>query len=114
MTEFPPFRMDVANRCLWHRGDGPEERRILLTPKAFAMLRYLVEHAGRLVTQEEMLSWLGIGLRFLWLSTPGTGVLRASFHKSETAKRLRRICCSSWSKIHIYICAASWFSSSLS
>jgi DNA-binding winged helix-turn-helix (wHTH) protein len=58
MTEFPPFRMDVANECLWHRGDGPDERRILLTPKAFAMLRYLVEHAGRLVTQEEMLEAL--------------------------------------------------------
>src|ERR1700722_19712257 len=58
MTEFPPFRMDMANQCLWHSGVGPEERRILLTPKAFAMLRYLVEHARRLVTREEMLEAL--------------------------------------------------------
>jgi len=47
MEEFPPFCLDAANQCLWRRGDGPEEERILLTPKAFAMLRYLVEHAGR-------------------------------------------------------------------
>jgi DNA-binding winged helix-turn-helix (wHTH) protein len=50
--------MDMANQCLWHSGVGPEERRILLTPKAFAMLRYLVEHARRLVTREEMLEAL--------------------------------------------------------
>jgi hypothetical protein len=60
------------------------------------------------------LSWLGIGLGSLWLSTFGIGVLLASFHKSDTARRLQRVYCSSWSKIHIDICAASWFSSSLS
>ena len=52
--EFPPFRLDMVNECLWHRRDGSEQR-ICLTPKAFAILRYLVEHAGRLVTQTEML-----------------------------------------------------------
>jgi DNA-binding response OmpR family regulator len=35
-------------------GDADDER-IPLTPKAFAVLRYLVEHAGRLVTQNEAL-----------------------------------------------------------
>jgi predicted ATPase len=55
MKEFPPFRLDITNQCLWHRGDGPEERRILLTPKAFAMLNYLVDRAGRLVSQQELL-----------------------------------------------------------
>jgi len=53
--EFAPFRLDTVNECLWrHRDDGDEER-IRLTPKAFAVLRYLVEHAGRLVTQNELL-----------------------------------------------------------
>jgi predicted ATPase len=53
--EFPPFRLDAINECLWHhRGDGDDER-VRLTPKAFAVLRYLVEHAGRLVTQNEIL-----------------------------------------------------------
>jgi predicted ATPase/DNA-binding winged helix-turn-helix (wHTH) protein len=53
MREFPPFRLDTVNQCLW-RGDGLAEERILLAPKAFAVLRYLVEHPGRLVTQEEL------------------------------------------------------------
>jgi predicted ATPase/DNA-binding winged helix-turn-helix (wHTH) protein len=53
MREFPPFRLDSENQCLW-RGDGLAEERILLAPKAFAVLRYLVEHPGRLVTQDEL------------------------------------------------------------
>src|SRR5271165_421278 len=61
MKEFPPFRLDPVNQCLWRRGDEEDEHRILLTPKAFAMLRYLVEHAGRLVTQDEMLEALWPG-----------------------------------------------------
>jgi DNA-binding winged helix-turn-helix (wHTH) protein len=28
---------------------------VLLTPKAFAILTYLVDHAGRLVTHDELL-----------------------------------------------------------
>src|SRR5215472_6629233 len=51
MTWFAPFRLDVVNQCLW-RG----ETRLPLMPKPFAVLRYLVEHAGRLVTQDELLS----------------------------------------------------------
>src|SRR6266478_1662262 len=57
MREFPPFRLDTVNQCLW-RGDGLAEERILLAPKAFAVLRYLVEHPGRLVTQDELLEAL--------------------------------------------------------
>src|SRR6266851_5558661 len=53
MREFPPFRLDTVNQCLW-RGDGLAEERILLAPKAYAVLRYLVEHPGRLVTQDEL------------------------------------------------------------
>src|SRR5258706_4051141 len=53
MREFPPFRLDTGNQCLW-RGDGLAEERILLAPKAFAVLRYLVEHPGRLVTHDEL------------------------------------------------------------
>jgi predicted ATPase len=52
MREFPPFRLDTVNQCLW-RGDGVAEERILLAPRAFAVLRYLVEHPGRLVTHDE-------------------------------------------------------------
>jgi DNA-binding winged helix-turn-helix (wHTH) protein/tetratricopeptide (TPR) repeat protein len=53
MASFPPFRLDPVNQCLW-RGD----ERIYLMPKPFAVLTYLVEHAGRLVTHEELLAAL--------------------------------------------------------
>ena len=53
MKHFDPFRLDTTNHCLW-RGD----ERVSLTPKAFDLLRYLVEHADRLVTHEEILEAL--------------------------------------------------------
>ncbi len=61
--EFPPFRLDTVNECLWRnrnnrdksRDHDKNDERIRLTPKAFAVLRYLVEHPGRLVTQNELL-----------------------------------------------------------
>ena len=53
MKQFHAFRLDTANQCLW-RG----EERVSLTPKAFDLLRYLVDHADRLVTQEEILEAL--------------------------------------------------------
>ena len=55
MKEFSPFRLDTVNQCLWRRGDAGDGERILMTPKAFAVLRYLVDHAGRLVTQNELI-----------------------------------------------------------
>ncbi|MGA8596216.1 MAG: AAA family ATPase [Bryobacteraceae bacterium] len=55
MKEFSPFRLDTQNRWLWRRSETPEEERILLTPTAFAVLHYLVDHAGQLVTQDELL-----------------------------------------------------------
>src|SRR5882724_3500129 len=57
MREFPPFRLDIVNQCLW-RGDGAAEVRVLLAPRAFDVLRYLVEHPGRLVTHDELLEAL--------------------------------------------------------
>jgi DNA-binding winged helix-turn-helix (wHTH) protein len=61
MKVFPPFRLDTVNQCLWRHGDTGQEERILLTPKAYAVLVYLVEHAGRPVTSDELLeaAWSG-------------------------------------------------------
>ena len=61
MKLFPPFRLDIVNECLWRSSDAGADERILLTPKGFEVLRYLVEHAGRLVTQRELLDavWPG-------------------------------------------------------
>jgi predicted ATPase/DNA-binding winged helix-turn-helix (wHTH) protein len=56
VKEFPPFRLDTANQCLWRRKDnGGDDERILLRPKSYAVLRYLVERSGRLVTEDELL-----------------------------------------------------------
>ena len=44
------FRLDTVNECLWQ-----EKQAIALKPKAFAVLRYLVEHPGRLVSKNELL-----------------------------------------------------------
>src|SRR5215471_11901878 len=53
MKHFHGFTLDTTNHCLW-RG----EQRVVLTPKAFDLLRYLVEHADRLVSQDEILDAL--------------------------------------------------------
>jgi DNA-binding winged helix-turn-helix (wHTH) protein len=47
---FPPFRLDPAERCLWH---GPG--RVPLTLKSFAVLLHLIENAGKVVSKEELL-----------------------------------------------------------
>src|SRR4030088_1354513 len=53
MKLFKTFRLDTANHILWRDGD-----RVPLPPKAFDVLAYLVEHAGRVVTQDEILEAL--------------------------------------------------------
>src|SRR5258708_4209976 len=50
MKFFKTFCLDTTNHLLWRNGD-----RVPITPKAFDVLAYLVEHAGRVVTQDEIL-----------------------------------------------------------
>ena len=54
---FGPYRLDRDAECLW-RG----EQRVPLPPRPFALLRYLAEHPGRLVTKDELLDavWPGV------------------------------------------------------
>src|SRR3984957_11399582 len=61
MKLFAAFRLDPMSQCLWRRGDTGLEARILLAAKTFAVLAYLVEHAGRLITHDELLEavWPG-------------------------------------------------------
>src|ERR671935_1008730 len=47
---FADFRVDPDNACLW-RG----AQRVVLTPKAFDVLHYLVTHPDRLVTKDTLL-----------------------------------------------------------
>lgn len=50
---FGPFLLDEGNECLW-RGSLA----ITLRPKIFAVLKYLIEHRGQLVTKEQLLEAL--------------------------------------------------------
>jgi predicted ATPase/DNA-binding winged helix-turn-helix (wHTH) protein len=52
------YVLDVENQCLW-----ATDERIALTPKTFAVLRYLVEHRERLVTKEALLNAVWPGAR---------------------------------------------------
>ncbi len=53
MKQFAGFRLDTSNECLW-RGSV----QVTLPPKPFLVLRYLVEHPGRLITHDELLDAL--------------------------------------------------------
>jgi predicted ATPase/DNA-binding winged helix-turn-helix (wHTH) protein len=77
---FGPFRLDLANTCLW-RAEQP----VPLRPKTFDLLVYLVTHAGQLLTKEALLD-------AIWPETAvGDGVLKTSMGElrkalGETAK----------------------------
>lgn len=60
---FPPFRLDMANQELWR-----DETRLQIRAKTFAVLCYLVRHAGQLVTKEEL-------IQAFWFDTVGTANL---------------------------------------
>ena len=47
--QFGPFHLDAENACVW-RGS----KALHLTPKAFAVLRALLDRPGRLMTKDEL------------------------------------------------------------
>ncbi len=47
---FGPFRLDEVNECLWR-----EQQAIQLRPKAYGILRYLLERPNVLVTKQQLL-----------------------------------------------------------
>jgi predicted ATPase len=53
MKRFAGFALDTSNQCVWQNG-----AQLALPPKPFAVLRYLVENPGRLVTHDELLDAL--------------------------------------------------------
>ena len=72
---FADFHLDLANACLWHGTHA-----VPLPPKALTLLQYLVAHAGRLVSKEELLD-------ACWPETSvGDGVLKV--HIAELRKAL--------------------------
>jgi predicted ATPase len=53
LKQFGPFALDTGNECLWREG-----AQIGLQPKPFAVLRYLVDNPGRLITHDELMDKL--------------------------------------------------------
>jgi predicted ATPase len=53
MKQFGEFGLDTLNECL-----QCSDKSIALPPKPFAVLRYLVEHPGRLITHDELMEAL--------------------------------------------------------
>jgi len=53
MKSFKGSRLDRANHLLWRN-----DERVPIAPKGFDVLAYLVEHAGQVVTQDEILEAL--------------------------------------------------------
>jgi predicted ATPase/DNA-binding winged helix-turn-helix (wHTH) protein len=53
---FGPYRLDESNECLWR-----DARPLALRPKAFALLKFLLDHPGHLVTKQQLLDavWPG-------------------------------------------------------
>ena len=73
---FPPFRLDPANEQLWD-----DNQLVPLRPKLFAILHYLVAHAGRLVSREEL-------RKAVWADTiVSEGILRGCIRELREALR---------------------------
>ena len=71
---FGHFRLDPTNECLWE-GD----RSIALRPKAYAVLKHLIDHCGQLVTKQQL-------LEAVWPGTfVGDAVLKASIKQLREA-----------------------------
>ncbi|ASL47804.1 Alkaline phosphatase synthesis transcriptional regulatory protein PhoP [Burkholderia sp. AD24] len=58
MIDFPPFRLDRENQCVWRCASDGTSQKLKLTPRAFDILQYLIDHSGRLVTHDELLDAL--------------------------------------------------------
>jgi predicted ATPase/DNA-binding winged helix-turn-helix (wHTH) protein len=82
-ASLPAIRIEPENEWAWWG-----EQRLELTPKGFAVLRYLVAHAGRLVTKEELLSavWSATVVSEATL-TSAIRDLRGALHETAAAPR---------------------------
>ncbi|MBV8362304.1 MAG: AAA family ATPase [Deltaproteobacteria bacterium] len=88
MFSFGSFQLDVANASL-RRG----KQALLLTPKAFNVLRYLVEHAGQLVTKDELWRavWPGVTVTDAALAVCVGEVRKALRDKTKTPRYIETV-----------------------
>jgi DNA-binding winged helix-turn-helix (wHTH) protein/tetratricopeptide (TPR) repeat protein len=85
---FDSFRLDLANASL-RRG----KHEVFLTPKAFSMLRYLVEHAGQLVTKDDLwhAAWPGITVTDAALTVCMSEVRKALGDNAKTPRYVETV-----------------------
>src|SRR6185503_15986111 len=83
-----PVRIEAENERAW-RG----EQRLQLMPKAFAVLRHLVDHAGRLITKEELLTqvWRDAIVSDAALTTCIRDLRRALGDSSDTPRYIETV-----------------------
>ena len=86
--DLPAIRLEVENEWAWCG-----ERRLELTPRVFAVLRHLVEHADRLVTKDDLLAavWRGVAVSDAALSTCIRDLRRALRDSSEAPRYIRTV-----------------------
>jgi DNA-binding winged helix-turn-helix (wHTH) protein len=53
--KFPPFTLDTVDQCVWRQEGSKLQERLSMPPKAFAVLQFLLERPGRLVSQNEII-----------------------------------------------------------
>ena len=80
---FGSFRLDLGAERLWRRDEA-----VHLRPKTWAVLRYLVERPGRLVTKDELLAavWESTAVTESTL-TKSIGELRVALDDAADAPR---------------------------
>ena len=106
MLVFNNFRLDVRNACL-QRG----KQTIVLTPKALNVLRYLAEHAGQLITKDDLWRavWPGISVTDATLTVCLSEIRRALGDQPkapryiETVSRLRSPLASTEHKVETFV-----------
>src|SRR6516165_6095837 len=88
MFIFGSFRLDVSNASL--RGG---KQAIALTPKALNVLRYLAEHAGQLITKDDLWRavWPGISVTDATLTVCVSEIRRALGDKPKAPRYIETV-----------------------
>jgi DNA-binding winged helix-turn-helix (wHTH) protein/predicted ATPase len=84
----PAVRIEPENEWAWCG-----QRRLQLMPKAFAVLRHLVDHAGRLITKEELFTivWRGTVVSDAALTSCIRDLRKALGDSSETPRYIETV-----------------------
>src|SRR5678816_3866179 len=87
-ADAPAVRIEAENERAW-RG----EQRLQLMPKPFAVLRHLVDHAGQLITKEELLTrvWRDAIVSDAALTTCIRDLRRALGDSSDTPRYIETV-----------------------